>query len=102
MADLKLARLGRGAGGAAAAIPFGTNGKTGRVPWRLRPEPKALGQLLLERGLLTHFQLNLLFQGRVADLLLGPYVVLTRSAKGEPALSSRPGTCACSGWWQSS
>src|SRR5262249_28729803 len=37
---------------------------------------------LIERGWLTAFQVNLLFQGRAADLMLGHYVVLERLGEG--------------------
>ena len=57
--------------------------------------PQTFAQLLLERGLLTHFQVNLLFQGRAAELLLEPYLVLGASARAAPGWSSRPATCAC-------
>jgi len=40
------------------------------------PDARALARQLLERGWLTSFQLNQLFQGRGGELVLGPYVLL--------------------------
>lgn len=45
-------------------------------------EAKALAQELLARGWLTAFQANLLFQGREAELLREPYVLLERLGEG--------------------
>jgi len=45
-------------------------------------EPRALARLLLERGWLTPYQLNQVFQGRAADLVLGQYLVLQRLGEG--------------------
>src|SRR5271155_3481538 len=45
-------------------------------------DPRALGAELLQRGLLTAYQLNQIFQGRAAQLLLEPYVVLERLGEG--------------------
>ncbi|MBL8799878.1 MAG: protein kinase [Planctomycetia bacterium] len=46
------------------------------------PDARALARQLLERGWLTSFQLNQLFQGRGGDLILGPYVLLERIGEG--------------------
>jgi WD40 repeat protein/serine/threonine protein kinase len=54
----------------------------GRLPEAANPDPRALGRLLLQRGLLTRFQINLVAQGRGKDLLVGPYVVLDRLGEG--------------------
>jgi serine/threonine-protein kinase len=52
--------------------------KQGRLP----TEPKLLGQELLQRGWLTPYQVNQLLQGRGADLVLGPYLLLERLGGG--------------------
>ncbi len=49
-------------------------------------EPKVLARSLIERGLLTPYQCNLLFQGRGSELLLEPYVVLQRLGEGGTGL----------------
>jgi serine/threonine-protein kinase len=46
------------------------------------PDSKLLARQLLERGWLTTFQVNQLFLGRGADLVLGPYVLLERLGEG--------------------
>src|SRR5262245_45095285 len=46
------------------------------------PDPRALARHLIERDWLTPFQVNQLFQGRGADLVLGPYVLLERLGEG--------------------
>jgi len=46
------------------------------------PEPKALARELIQRGWLTPFQANQLFQGKGADLLLGSYILLERVGEG--------------------
>src|SRR5205823_5766792 len=54
--------------------------------WRaLRPrhtEPRGLARALLERGWLTAYQVNQLLQGRGAELVFGPYVLLERLGEG--------------------
>jgi serine/threonine-protein kinase len=45
-------------------------------------DPRALARELLQRGWLTAYQVNQVFQGRAADLLLGSYVVLERVGEG--------------------
>ena len=42
------------------------------------PDPVALARELIQRNWLTPYQVNQLFQGRGADLVLGNYVLLTR------------------------
>ncbi len=44
--------------------------------------PKALAQELLQRGWVTPFQINQLFQGRGAELVLGSYILLERLGEG--------------------
>lgn len=45
-------------------------------------DPKSLAKVLLERGWLTAFQVNALFQNGGRDLVLGPYVLLERVGQG--------------------
>jgi serine/threonine-protein kinase len=45
-------------------------------------DPRALAKELLQRGWLTPFQLNRLFQGKVQELLLGSYVLLEPLGEG--------------------
>jgi tRNA A-37 threonylcarbamoyl transferase component Bud32 len=45
-------------------------------------EPRALARELLQRQWLTAYQVNQLLQGRGAELLLGPYVLLERLGEG--------------------
>ena len=46
------------------------------------PDPRALARELIRRGWLTAYQINQLFLGRAADLVLGPYVLLERLGEG--------------------
>src|SRR5262245_21453983 len=45
-------------------------------------DPRALAGELIKRGWLTPFQVNHLFTGRTAELLLGPYVLMERIGEG--------------------
>jgi WD40 repeat protein/tRNA A-37 threonylcarbamoyl transferase component Bud32 len=45
-------------------------------------EPRALARKLIERGWLTPYQVNLVLQGRGAELVLGSYVLLERLGEG--------------------
>src|SRR5947209_5502173 len=54
----------------------------GRLPEAANPDPRALGRLLLQRGLLTRFQINQVAQGRGKDLRVGPYVLLDKLGEG--------------------
>jgi len=45
-------------------------------------EPRDLGRALIQRGLLTTFQANLILQSRAAELLLGSYILLDRLGEG--------------------
>ncbi|MBY0526092.1 MAG: protein kinase [Gemmataceae bacterium] len=49
---------------------------------RKSAEPRSLARDLIERGWLTPYQVNQVFQDRTADLVFGPYVLLDRL--GEP------------------
>jgi serine/threonine-protein kinase len=44
--------------------------------------PRLLAKELLDRGWLTAYQLNQIFQGRGGDLKIGPYVLLQRIGEG--------------------
>jgi serine/threonine protein kinase len=46
------------------------------------PDSQVLAELLLERGWLTRYQVDLLLQGRVAELFLGPYRLLEPLGEG--------------------
>src|SRR5262245_8981426 len=46
------------------------------------PEPRALAGELVKRGWLSPYQVNQLFLGRGAELLLGSYVLLARLGAG--------------------
>jgi serine/threonine-protein kinase len=46
------------------------------------PDARALARALLERGSLTAFQINRIFQGRTLELFLGPYILLERLGAG--------------------
>jgi tRNA A-37 threonylcarbamoyl transferase component Bud32 len=46
------------------------------------PEPRALAGELIRRGWLTPYQVNQLFRGRGAELLLGSYVLLEKLGEG--------------------
>jgi WD40 repeat protein/tRNA A-37 threonylcarbamoyl transferase component Bud32 len=52
-----------------------------KLPARF-PEPRALARELLQRGSLTAYQLNQLFKGEGARLLLGQYILLERLGEG--------------------
>src|SRR5271156_6292017 len=45
-------------------------------------DPRVLARQLIERGWLTAYQANQLLQGRGADLVLGPYIILERLGEG--------------------
>jgi WD40 repeat protein/formylglycine-generating enzyme required for sulfatase activity/tRNA A-37 threonylcarbamoyl transferase component Bud32 len=45
-------------------------------------DPRALAKELLQRGWLTAYQINQVFKGRGADLVLGPYLLLERLGMG--------------------
>jgi serine/threonine protein kinase len=46
------------------------------------PDPTALCRVILERGLLTRYQLQQVAKGRGAELLVGPYLLLDRLGEG--------------------
>src|SRR5438132_1006063 len=45
-------------------------------------DPRTLAKELLQRGWLTAFQVNQLFQGKAEGLVLGPYLLLERLGRG--------------------
>jgi WD40 repeat protein/tRNA A-37 threonylcarbamoyl transferase component Bud32 len=45
-------------------------------------DPRALGRVLLQRRLLSRFQINLAAQGRAKDLFVGPFLVLDKLGEG--------------------
>jgi hypothetical protein len=61
-------------------------------------EPAALAQRLVESGWLTHYQAQQLLNGRVQELVLGPYVLLERLGEGGMGWSTRPGIRRLAGW----
>src|SRR5437879_1409631 len=46
------------------------------------PEARALARELLRRGWLTAYQINRVFAGKAAELILGQYVLLERLGEG--------------------
>jgi WD40 repeat protein len=57
-----------------------------RRPEAAGDDPRPLGRYLLQRGLLTRYQLNQLAQGHDGDLVLGPYRLLDRLDEGQAPL----------------
>src|SRR5262245_835117 len=53
----------------------------GQAPARLS-EPRALARELLQRGWLTPYQMNQIFQGHAQELVLGQYLLLERLGEG--------------------
>src|SRR5712672_581595 len=47
-----------------------------------RPEPPALGQYLVELGILSQFQADRLLQGKTQGLVLGPYTLMDALGTG--------------------
>ncbi|OAI49361.1 hypothetical protein AYO44_06415 [Planctomycetaceae bacterium SCGC AG-212-F19] len=54
----------------------------GEARQRSFPNPRALAQHLLQQGLLTPYQLNRIFGGHGAELVVGPYLMLERLGEG--------------------
>src|SRR4051794_24875560 len=46
------------------------------------PDPRTLARELVQRGWLTQYQVNQLFQGRGESLILGSYVLLDKLGEG--------------------
>src|SRR5436309_3315509 len=53
-----------------------------KLPEARDPDPRALGRVLLQRRLLTRFQINYLAQGKVKDLNVGRYLLLNKLGDG--------------------
>jgi WD40 repeat protein/tRNA A-37 threonylcarbamoyl transferase component Bud32 len=53
-----------------------------KLPEAKDPDPRGLAKQVLRRGWLTRFQLNLVAQGKAAELSVGPYVLLDRLGEG--------------------
>src|SRR5690349_9319708 len=53
-----------------------------RLPEARDADPRALAKQVLQRGWLSRFQLNLVAQGRAAELSVGTYVLLDRLGEG--------------------
>jgi len=64
-----------------APTPAAADAALADLPKRF-PEPRALARELIQRGWLTPYQVNQLFQGRAAELWLEPYVILERLGEG--------------------
>src|SRR5260221_13516945 len=45
-------------------------------------DPRDLARYLVQKGVLTPYQINQIFQGNAQDLMLGPYMVLERLGEG--------------------
>jgi serine/threonine-protein kinase len=60
-------------------------GQLEELTYTLQPqftEPRELARALVQRGWLTGFQVNRIFQGRAAELLVGSYLLLERLGQG--------------------
>src|SRR5262245_13545114 len=53
-----------------------------RLPEAREPDPRPLGKVLLQRELLTRYQVNQVAAGRGKDLQVGPYVLLEKLGEG--------------------
>jgi WD40 repeat protein/serine/threonine protein kinase len=53
-----------------------------KLPEARDPDPKALGRVLLQRRLLTHFQINYLARGKAKDLTVGRFLLLDKLGDG--------------------
>src|SRR4051812_45653261 len=60
------------------------------LPQAQESDPRALAKVVLQRGWLTRFQLNLVNQGKAAELKVGPYLLLDRLGEGAWARCTRP------------
>ena len=68
--------------------------KEGRSLQARLTEPRQLARELIQRAWLTPYQVNQLFLGRAADLVMGPIWCWNVSARAAPGRSSRPATFA--------
>src|SRR5262245_36025854 len=53
-----------------------------RLPGALDADPRVLGKALLQHGLLSRFQINLVAQGRARDLRVGHYLLVDKIGEG--------------------
>jgi serine/threonine protein kinase len=53
-----------------------------RLPESRDPDPHALARVLLQRGLLSRFQINLVAQGKAKELRIGPFLLLDKLGEG--------------------
>jgi len=53
-----------------------------RLPEANSPDARALAKVVLQRGLLTRFQVSMVAAGKAGDLRVGPYVLLDRLGEG--------------------
>src|SRR4051794_14388510 len=53
-----------------------------RLPEARDPDPRVLGRVLLQRRLLTRFQINRVAQGKAKELQIGPFVLLDKLGEG--------------------
>ncbi len=63
-------------------LPSGQLDELAGLPEARDPDPRALGRVLLRRGWLTRFQINVVAQGKGRELCVGPYVLLDRLGEG--------------------
>src|SRR5262245_16711144 len=54
----------------------------GRMPEARDGDPGALARVLLQKRLLSKYQVNLLAQGRGKELRVGPYLILDKLGEG--------------------
>src|SRR5262245_40709026 len=52
------------------------------LPESADPDPRSLGKVLLQRRLLSRFQINLVAQGKAKDLRVGPFLILDKLGEG--------------------
>src|SRR5262245_5451511 len=52
------------------------------LPEAQDPDPRVLGRVVLQRRLLSRFQVNLVAQGKAKDLRIGPFLLLDKLGEG--------------------
>jgi serine/threonine protein kinase len=67
--------------GATQLLSPGQLEELGKLQFQF-PEPRALARELIRRGWLSPYQVNQVAQGRAAELVVGPYVLLERVGEG--------------------
>jgi serine/threonine-protein kinase len=63
-------------------LDAGTVNELAQLPQAEEADPRPLGKILFDRGLLTRYQLNRLANGKAKDLIVGPYVILDTLGEG--------------------